>query len=263
MDNVWLIVAITAAAAALCAYGFLIVPTQWLKLERVQVPSVKLGIRVLQISDVHVEFTRISHRRLARIIAQQKPDYICVTGDFTQKAKHLPKVKRYAEAIGAAGIPVFAVLGNHDYRLSESDRRRLISILEQAGFTVLLNDSVVVDDQFRIVGIDDYGSKKSNPELAFAKVEPEQPVIVITHDPNVILQLKPQFRYFMAGHFHGMQFNVPPLFRYINKGALANSGIIKGLHRYKGCPFYISRGMGQTSPNARLFISCEVTLHEL
>ncbi|GMK37123.1 putative metallophosphoesterase YkoQ [Paenibacillus sp. CCS19] len=262
MDNMWLIIAMIAAAA-LSAYVLLIVPTQWLKLERIQVPSAQLGIRVLQISDVHVEFTRISHRRISRIIKQQKPDYICVTGDFTQKAKHLPKVKRYAEAIGAAGIPVYAVLGNHDYRLSEPDRLRLISILEQAGFTVLLNDSVLVDGKFRIVGIDDFGSKKSDPEQAFAKAEPEQPVIVITHDPNVILHLKPQFRYFMAGHFHGMQFNVPPLFRYINKGALASSGIIKGLHRYKGCPFYISRGMGQTFPNARLFISCEVTLHEL
>lgn len=263
MDNVWLIAAFIVVAAVLCAYVLFIVPTQWLTLERVRVPSAKLGIRVLQISDVHVEFTRISHRRIRRIIEQQKPDYICVTGDFTQKAKHLPKVKRYAEAIGGAGIPVFAVLGNHDYRLAETDRLRLISILEQAGFTVLFNDSVVVDGKFRIVGIDDYGSKMSDPEKAFAKVEPEEPVIVITHDPNIVLRLEPQFRYLMAGHFHGMQFNIPPLFRYINKGALAASGIIKGLHRYKGCPFYISRGMGQTSPNARLFINCEVTLHEL
>ncbi|MBD3918489.1 metallophosphoesterase [Paenibacillus sp. PR3] len=241
----------------------LIVPTQWLKLERVRVPSANLGIRVLQISDVHVEFTRISARRINRIIKQQQPDYICVTGDFTQKAKHLPKVKCYAEAIGEAGIPVYAVLGNHDYRLAEPERLRLISILEQAGFTVLLNDSVLIDGKFRLVGIDDYGSKKSDIEKALAKVEVEEPVVVITHDPNILLWMKPQFRYLMAGHFHGMQFNVPPLFRFINKGILAASGIIKGLHWYGGCPIYISRGMGQTSPNARLFINCEVTLHEL
>lgn len=263
MDNVWLITAFSAGVMVLIAYVLFIVPTQWLKLEHVRVPSAKLGVRVLQISDVHVEFTRISHRRISRIINEQKPDYICVTGDFTQKAKHLPKVKRYAEAIGSAGIPVFAVLGNHDYRLGEPDRLRLISILEQAGFTVLLNDSVLIDGKFRIVGIDDYGSKMSDVDKAFANVEQDEPVVVITHDPNIVLWLKPNFRYFMSGHFHGMQFNVPPLFRYINKGALATSGIVKGLHRYKGCPFYISRGMGQTFPNARLFINCEVTLHEL
>ncbi|PWV95193.1 hypothetical protein DFQ01_12928 [Paenibacillus cellulosilyticus] len=263
MESIWLIIVLIAAGAALCAYGFLIVPTQWLKLEHVQVRSAGLGIRVLQISDVHVEFTRISPRRLSRVIAQQQPDYICVTGDFTQKAKHLPKVKRYAEAIGAFGIPVFAVLGNHDYRLADSDRMTLISILQKAGFTVLLNESVFVDGKFQIVGIDDFGSRKSDPALAFAQVDPDKPALVITHDPNIVLYVQQEYRYLMSGHFHGMQFHVPPLFRFINKGPLAAIGIYKGLHRFKGRPFYISRGMGQTSPNARFLVCCEVTMHEL
>lgn len=262
MESIWLIAALIAAAA-LCAYGFLIVPTQWLKLEHVRVSSAGLGIRVLQISDVHVEFTRISPHRLSRIIAEQKPDYICVTGDFTQKAKHLPKVKRYAEAIGAAGIPVYAVLGNHDYRLAKPDRERLVSILQQAGFTVLLNESILVDGKFHVVGIDDFGSGMSNPDQAFSEVEPPRPSLVITHDPNVVLHVEHEYRYLMAGHFHGMQFHVPPLFRYINKGPLAAAGIYKGLHRFKGRPFYISKGMGQTFPNARFLVCCEVTMHEL
>jgi uncharacterized protein len=263
MESTWLILALLAAGVALCAYGFFIIPTQWLKLEQVQARTAGLRIRVLQISDVHAEFTRISPRRISRIIAQQKPDYICVTGDFTQKAKHLLKVKRYAEAIGAFGIPVFAVLGNHDYRLAKPDRERLIAILQEAGFTVLLNESVLVDGKLQIVGIDDFGSGKSSPEQAFAKVESDKPVLVITHDPNVVLHVEQEYRYLMSGHFHGMQFHVPPLFRYINKGPLAAAGIYKGLHRYKGRPFYISRGMGQTFPNARFLVCCEVTMHEL
>jgi predicted MPP superfamily phosphohydrolase len=46
-------------------YFFLILPTQWLKIERIHYPC-GLGIRVLQISDIHVEKLRIRHKRLNR-----------------------------------------------------------------------------------------------------------------------------------------------------------------------------------------------------
>ncbi|EGL16740.1 hypothetical protein HMPREF9413_4773, partial [Paenibacillus sp. HGF7] len=49
---VWLL------SAAACAYLFLIVPTMWLKVERVRVPA-GLGIKILQISDLHVEKLRV------------------------------------------------------------------------------------------------------------------------------------------------------------------------------------------------------------
>ncbi|MNG32809.1 hypothetical protein D3C84_1189070 [compost metagenome] len=78
-----------------------------------------------------------------------------------------------------------------------------------------------------------------------------------------MLELPYAYHYLVAGHFHGMQFNVPFLFRYINKGRLAAAGIYKGLHRSKQGPYYISKGVGQAGPNARFLVRSEVTLHEL
>ena len=243
-------------------YIAFILPTQWLKIEHVRYSS-ELGIRMLQISDIHAEKARITPAKLRRVIDQLKPDYIVVTGDFTQKAKHLPKVKRYAEAIGGAGIPTYAVLGNHDHRLDRNNVQRLVDLLDTSGIQVLQNKSVLIDSKFRLVGIDDYGSKKSKFKAAYQKVEPRMPVIVLTHDPNAVLELPYAYHYLVAGHFHGMQFHIPFLFRFINKGKLAAAGIYKGLHRSKQGAYYISKGIGQAGPNARFLVRSEVTLHEL
>lgn len=142
-------------------YFLLIFPTQWLKVERVRY-SCGIGIRVLQISDLHVEKLRISPERLTRLIQKEVPDYIFLTGDFTQKSRHLSKVQRYAQAIVNPGFPVFAVLGNHDHRLNFTAFNQLIRILESAGIKVLINRSTLVDN-FQIVGIDDFGKCIQGP----------------------------------------------------------------------------------------------------
>jgi predicted MPP superfamily phosphohydrolase len=242
-------------------YLFLIFPTQWLKVERMHYPC-GLGIRVLQISDIHVEKLRISPKRLNRLIRKENPDYIFLTGDFTEKPRYLSKVARYAQAISSARIPVFAVLGNHDHRLKPGMVKRLIQILENEGIMVL-NNRVYVSENLQIVGIDDLSSKKSRVYKSFKNVDPSKPTIVITHDPNTVLHIKNKFTYLMAGHFHGMQFNLPYLHRFLKKGKLAANGIIKGLHVGTCGPYYISKGIGQSGLNARFLIRSEVTVHEL
>jgi predicted MPP superfamily phosphohydrolase len=253
-------VAVILLITVVC-YFFLIFPTQWLKVERIHYPC-GLGIRVLQISDIHVEKLRISPKRLNRLIRKENPDYIFLTGDYTEKPRYLAKVSRYAQAIASARIPVFAVLGNHDHRLKPDILNRLIRIFENEGIKVL-NNRVFVYENFQIVGIDDLSSKKSRIDESFENVDPSKPTIVITHDPNTVLHIKNEYSYLMAGHFHGMQFNIPFLRRFIKKGKLAADGIIMGLHVGTHGTFYISKGIGQAGINARFLVRSEVTLHEL
>lgn len=246
---------------AVLIYFFLIFPTQWLKVEHVQ-HSLGLGIRVLQISDLHVERLRVSPSKLKRLIQEEKPDYIFLTGDYTEKAKYLIKVKQYAKAISSMGVPVFAVLGNHDHRLRPKELKQLIHILNSEGIHVLINQAFV-SLKFQIVGIDDLSSRKSNVKRSFASVDPKKPIIVLAHDPNTVLHIKHNYQYLMSGHFHGMQFKVPFLYRFLKKGKLAADGVIKGLHRETHGPYYISQGIGQAGLNARFLIRSEVTMHEL
>ncbi|KIL39585.1 metallophosphoesterase [Gordoniibacillus kamchatkensis] len=251
---------LAAAAVAFGGwYALFILPTQWLKVERITRP-LGLNVTMLQLSDLHVEQLRIKPERIARLIRAEKPDYIMVTGDFTQKEAQLPMLRRYLEVLRGSGVPVFAVLGNHDYQLRKVGR--LVKLLEQCGVRLLRNEHVPLD-RFELIGIDDYGSGKSRIGPAFAGVSAELPRIVITHDPNVVLQLEERYDYLLAGHLHGKQVNIPFFFRLRPMGKLPAMGIYKGLHTNRYGTYYISKGLGQTKYNIRLFVRSEATVHRL
>lgn len=244
---------------ATLAYLLLITPTRWLKIERVNL-RLGLGIRILQISDLHVDRLRIGTAKLAEVIRSEKPDYILLTGDYTYKQHHLSKVDRYLEVIAGSGIPAFAVMGNHDYVLPRP--RSLIDVFRKRGIPVLLNSRVELP-AFTLVGIDDHDTGHSRPDIAFRGLDGSKPIVVITHDPNVILDIRQPFDYLMAGHLHGKQFNVPYFYSIKPKGPLPQRGIYKGLHRGEMGPYYISKGIGQAGVNARFLVRSEVTVHDL
>ncbi|MCA0755374.1 metallophosphoesterase [Paenibacillus sp. N4] len=237
----------------------LILPTQWLKTERVRYDA---GIhkKILQISDLHADKLRIRASRIVKLISAEKPDYIMLTGDFTRKESCLPKVERYLKVIADSGVPAYAVLGNHDYELPRL--QRLLDLFEMHGIRLLRNESVVCAD-FVLVGIDDDSTRHSRVGPAFEHVDGNEPVIVITHDPNVVLKIKRPYHYLMAGHLHGKQLNVPFFFKFKPKGPLPAHGIYKGMHETEQGVFYISKGIGQAGFNARFMVRSEVTVHEL
>ncbi|MHA7964362.1 metallophosphoesterase [Paenibacillus sp. CAU 1782] len=256
----WISLLIAAASAAVLLYLLLIFPTQWLKVEQVDYP-LGLGKRILQISDLHVDMLRISPKALRRVIQAAAPDYIFLTGDYTYRQEYLPKLARYLEIIMSARVPVYAVLGNHDHELPRL--RKLADLLESSGVVLLRNAMVDLPD-FQLVGIDNYSTRHSRFTESFKRVKEGKPVLVITHDPNVVLFLRKPYDYLMAGHFHGKQFNLPFLFDIKPKGPLSAKGIYKGLHRAEdGGSYYISKGIGQAGINARFMVRSEITLHKL
>lgn len=255
---------ITYAAAivfimGMSIYLLFILPTQWLKIERVSV-NIGLNMKILQLSDLHVERLRINSKRVKILIEQEKPDYIFITGDFTKHPHYLSKLQSYLKVIRHSGIPCYSVLGNHDYQ--QPKVRKLIGLIENYGIPVLRNESLDLG-RFQLIGIDDMDSGKSNIKLAYSKVASGTPVLIITHDPNLVLRLNRRFDYLMAGHLHGKQFNVPFFYSFRPMGPLPAMGIHKGLHKTNFGLYYISKGMGQTACNARFMVRSEVTIHSL
>ncbi|MFC5452538.1 metallophosphoesterase [Paenibacillus aestuarii] len=240
-------------------YLIFILPTQWLKIERVKY-ALNLNVRILQISDLHVERLRISPSRIAAIINDEKPDYIFITGDFTKYRKSLPRLEEYLRAMTICNVPIYCVLGNHDYQ--QKNVIDIVKLLRKYGLHLLRNESLHLE-RFELIGIDDFDSGKSDIEAAFKAVDVRRTKLIITHDPNVVLHLNKNFDYLMAGHLHGKQFNIPFFFHIKNAGKLPRMGIYKGLHKYQFGAYYISKGIGQTGVNARLFVRSEVTMHYL
>jgi predicted MPP superfamily phosphohydrolase len=228
------------------------------KIERVHYP-LGLNIKILQISDLHVEMLRIRPSKLENLIHAENPDFIFLTGDFTGKEKYLKRAEAFLKTIARGGKPTFAVLGNHDHRLKDK-RKLLIEILGNLNIPVLRNE-VVQFRSFQLVGIDDYASRHSDVQKSFQNTRKNKPILIITHDPNVVTEINRKYSYLMAGHLHGKQFNIPFIFKIKRKGALSSTGIYKGFHQNRNGAFYISKGIGQVGINARFMVRSEVTLH--
>ncbi|WP_218096382.1 metallophosphoesterase [Paenibacillus solanacearum] len=246
-----------AALAVLIVYIAFILPTAWLKVERIRY-DLELGKKILQISDFHVERLRITPRQLQRVIEAEKPDYIFLTGDYTQVEGKLPLLERYLTVFAQCGVPVYAVLGNHDYQ--QRKVIKLVRLLEDYRIPLLRNEWVSLPG-FQLIGIDDFRSGKSRIAKSFEGTDREQRRIVITHDPNIVLHLQERYDYLMAGHLHGKQLNVPFFYRFRPMGKLPAMGIYKGMHKTAYGTYYISKGIGQTGLNVRFLVRSEVTLH--
>ncbi|MCY8268420.1 metallophosphoesterase, partial [Bacillus haynesii] len=118
-------------------------------------------------------------------------------------------------------------------------------------------------ETLNIIGIDDYSTKRSDIAGSYKGLK-EGYNLVLTHDPNVVLDMKEfHFDYLLSGHFHGGQIHWPKPYHLVKMGKLVRMNMIKGLHYHHDKPFYISEGLGQTGANIRIGSRPEMTFHHI
>lgn len=226
-------------------------------------------LNILQISDMHLENISVSPEHLYNKLAGEKIDIIALTGDFLDKKRSIPKLIPYLKVFNRLNsrYGIYAVFGNHDYKLKQKDFEVLRNTLEQYECKTLQNenDSIVVEGKLiHIIGIDDLHSKRSNLQTSYSGLK-EGYRLVLTHDPNIVLNMKGwHFDYLLSGHFHGGQIHWPKPYHLMKLGrTMMKMNMIKGLHYFEDKPFYISEGLGQTSINIRVGSRPEITIHQL
>lgn len=111
-------------------------------------------IRMAAVGDVH--YDRESRGKLSKhwMELDGKADLLLLAGDLTQVGNP-DEAKPLAEDLSECPVPVFAVLGNHDYHMDQE--HEIARLLTEAGVTVLDRNYVVVDIGQCRVGI--YGLK--------------------------------------------------------------------------------------------------------
>jgi predicted MPP superfamily phosphohydrolase len=212
------------------------------------------GLRIALMTDLHrSSLVPDSHLAEAvRLANGCKPDLILLGGDYITGpaawAEGLPSVlKEFVAPLG-----VFAVLGNHDggawavRRGGPGSDRAVVAALRRAGAEVLVNQNRVLYFRrapFRLVGLGDAWAEQSDAEAAFSGVRPDEFVIVLCHNPDMIPNLAPfPGDLTLCGHTHGGQVRIPLL------GApfapVRHRRFIEGLHDLGARHAYISRGVG-------------------
>jgi predicted MPP superfamily phosphohydrolase len=174
----------------------------------------------------------------------------------------------------AAGIPTYAVLGNHDYLKEESESAGssgvaddLMQALRRAGVTVLRNEAVVMKQDgppLYLGGIDSLYAGRAKPEKVLAAMPSDAPRILLMHHPDLFGKLPPDSAPLaIAGHTHGGQIRVPGFPRWSwmafrQKGEVTADGWI---HEYgaAGNRLYVNRGIGFSLMPIRIACPPELT----
>lgn len=230
----------------------------------------KPPLRIVHLSDIHVERTTKRERELVPLVDALEPDLILLTGDYLNLSYlHDETALRDFRTLASqlhAPYGVYAVRGSVD---SPELTARLFAGLD---ITVLENESVRLDikgQEVYLVGVAcSHNLSKDIPRLdqALREVPPDSFKILLYHSPDLIEAAAARgIDLYLAGHTHGGQIRLPFY------GALATSSMYykqyeAGLFQKGQTYLYVSRGIGlegAAAPRARFLCRPEVAVHTL
>jgi Icc-related predicted phosphoesterase len=107
-------------------------------------------VRVAAVGDVHVGLDSAGRLRAGLDGLAGEADLLLLAGDLTHRGR-VEEAKVLVEELRGVGVPVVAVLGNHDYHSGEQDP--ITQVLTDAGIRLLEGDAVTVEVGGRRVGI--------------------------------------------------------------------------------------------------------------
>lgn len=230
-------------------------------------PAPLAGLRVAVIADLHAGSPQIGLDRVERIVDRvnaEQVDLVALLGDYIDHQVVLGDKFSPEEVASRLGrlrsrLGSFAVLGNHDWRHVGS---RMPAALADAGIVVLENSVVRVDDGFWIAGLGDYKKRVADVDGTLAQVPDGEPVLLMSHNPDVFPQVPSRVALTLSGHTHGSQIAIPFLRGLVtpsNFGARYTGGhVIEG-----GRHLYASDGIGTSGLPIRFRAKPEIAVLEL
>ena len=257
---------IVGLSVALTAYS--VVEASRIGVVRVRIDTDRLpasvtSLRIAQITDLHLG---LIHRYgkagdVAKIVAGERPDLFVSTGDLVDG--QLDGVEGVAEVLRGIPAPLgkYAVLGNHEY-FGGIDRA--IAFTRKAGFTVLRDESVMVDDAIRIAGTDDpvgarFGRATGLSEAALLGNRTDgRFTLLLKHRPALDGGSAGKFDLQLSGHTHNGQIFPFRLLTRLVYPLLAGDHPVPG-----GGILHVSRGTGTWGPPMRFLAPPEITIVEI
>ena len=212
-------------------------------------PSSLTGLRVAVVGDVHagcpwVDLDRV--RAVVDRVVAARPDVVLLLGDHLADVVGGTHLEPEPVADALAGLlaagPVVGVLGNHDWYAGGHRVRRA---LEQAGLPVLEESArPVLDGRLWIAGVGDLWERTPSVEQALAEVPTDAPVILLTHNPDVVVDVPAHVPLVLAGHTHGGQIRL--LGRGVHK--VSERSANRWTHGwYPGERLYVTPGIGTST----------------
>lgn len=227
-------------------------------------------IKIALIADIHVGpykkegFTK----KVAQKIINQNPDIVLIAGDHVfgkeKYAKYLVGLKKLTDK-----YPTYAVWGNHEYNIGDpnnlsnfKDKTEFIKkIYQEINVDLINNHNRLIDNKFWLLGVDSVWAGKDNIDLALQNTTNDLPKLLLAHNPDIIYKVVDKnIDIVVAGHTHGGQIRLPLIGQIISVGLDLGREYDYGLFEFSDILLYITKGIGEAGPRARLFSRPEIVI---
>lgn len=175
----------------------------------------RTSMKVVLLADTHFGYNAgvLHARELVRKINKQKPDLVCIAGDIFDNeydaVRDPEKLEKTLRGIKST-YGVYACWGNHDLNeeilagftfkhkdgdLSDIKDPRMKKFLKDSNIHILEDESVLINDQFYVIGRKDvsltekiHETRKAPAQLT-EKLDRDKPIIMIDHQPKELQEL--------------------------------------------------------------------------
>ncbi len=224
------------------------------------------NLKIVQLSDLHLQSINTALEELARKLNQLKPDLIAITGDAIDEAENLHLLDEYLALIDK-GISKVAVLGNWEY-WGEVDLKKLRAVYQKHNCRLLVNESKqykLGGKTLSVIGIDDFVGGYASYKLATDKFIKSDYNIVLNHCPKYSEQIvercqKDNISFILSGHTHGGQIR---LFNFIPFLPQGSGKYVSGWYKELDPPMYVSKGIGTSILPMRFGARSEIAIMHL
>ena len=217
------------------------------------------NFKIVQISDLHnTEFGK-DNEKLLKIIKEQNPDVVVVTGDtidgfFTNI--QIP-IKLFEEVLEICDV--YLVVGNHEIRSDSTLYFDFLDTLTEMGVVVLKDESAYIEkngEKIQVIGLNDasnykavYGDtyKETLTEAINTLDEEDTFTVLLSHHPELFKEYaKTDVDLVFSGHAHGGQVRIPFLGGIIapDQGVLPQ--YTEGSFTENNTTMIVSRGLGNS-----------------
>ncbi len=230
-------------------------------------PGWRTDLRVAALSDLHIGSWHVGLDKLRYIVEKtnaEKPDIVVITGDFViggprgdgpSRAGFVPP-EQIAEGLKGLRAPTYAVLGNHDRWF---DGSRVEAALSSAGITVLENKAARIEHDgraFWLGGISDLWTSDPDIRGTLAQANPDEPVLLFTHNPDIFPDVPSRVSLTIAGHTHGGQVDIP----FYGTPVDGVSKYRRGHYVESGRHLFVTTGVGTSIAPVRFRVTPELAM---
>ncbi|MBK8900140.1 MAG: metallophosphoesterase [Anaerolineaceae bacterium] len=273
--SLWLFLAIQVAGTAAFIRGYFIEPFK-LKLTAVMAFTDRLPlgtepIKVLHISDLHVERLTDREARVLELAREAKPDLIVISGDYVNLSYNrdpetLRQVRQLLSQLSAP-YGVFATLGSPPVDLRETvvpifEGLNNVTLLRHGWQQVNLGNGRLLT----VLGLDcthDLPVDAGRLARLVSAAPTDAPQLLVYHSPELMPEVvEHEIDLYVCGHTHGGQVRLPLIGPIFTSSQLGRR-FVMGLYRYGRTTLYVSRGIGLeglSAPRVRFLCPPEMTL---